>query len=81
MNTHSVPPSAGIYAIKLLVGDPQSPARLAGRLEHVLSGRCHDFANGPALLACLAFEQQQARLDAEHRSAHSPKPLAAPAPS
>ena len=64
MNATSVTPSAGAYAVKLLIVDPQHPERLAGRLEHVLSGRRHDFANGQALLACLAFEQQQAVLDA-----------------
>lgn len=62
--------SASVYAIKLLARDPllahlpPDPTRLAGRLEHVLSGRRHDFANGQALLACLAFGQQQAALDA-----------------
>jgi hypothetical protein len=64
MNTTSVTPSASVYAIKLLPSDPQQPERLSGRLEHVLSGRRHDFANGQALLVCLAFEQQQAVLDA-----------------
>lgn len=63
MNAPSVTSSAGVYAIQLLTIDPQHPGRLAGRLEHVLSGRRHDFANGQALLACLAFEQQQALLD------------------
>ena len=53
-------PSAGVYVVKLLPGDPSSPSRLAGRLEHVLSGRRHDFDDGAALLACLAHEQLQA---------------------
>lgn len=64
MSALPVLPSACVYAIKLLGLDPQHPDRLAGRLEHVLSGRRHDFANGQALLACLAFEQHQATLDA-----------------
>lgn len=64
MSALPVLPSACVYAIKLLGTDPQHPDRLAGRLEHVLSGRRHDFANGQALLACLAFEQHQATLDA-----------------
>lgn len=67
MNTQPVTPNASVYAIKLLALEPQNAhrtERLAGRLEHVLSGRRHDFANGPALLACLAFEQQQVALDA-----------------
>ena len=75
MNASSVTPSAGAYAVKLLIVDPQHPERLAGRLEHVLSGRRHDFANGQALLACLAFEQQQAVLDASAtRSTAPPEP-------
>ena len=50
----------GLYAIRLLPPEPGSAnPRVAGRLEHVLSGRCHDFEGGAALLACLAFEQQQ----------------------
>lgn len=67
MNACILPPSAGVYAIKLLAIDPQHPESLAGRLEHVLSGRRHDFANGQALLACLAFEQQQVVLEAATR--------------
>ena len=50
----------GLYAIRLLPPGPAGNApRIAGRVEHVLSGRCHDFADGAALLECLAFEQQQ----------------------
>ena len=50
----------GLYAIRLLPTRPGgSSPRIAGRVEHVLSGRCQDFADGAALLACLAFEQQQ----------------------
>jgi len=64
MNTPPMTPSAGAYSVKLLAPDAGNPERLAGRVEHVLSGRRHDFANGQALLACLAFEQQQAALDA-----------------
>jgi hypothetical protein len=64
MNDLSVTASVGAYAVKLLAPDVRHPERLAGRLEHVLSGRRHDFANGQALLACLAFEQQQVALDA-----------------
>lgn len=63
MNAPPVTPSAGAYAVKLQAADARHPECLAGRLEHVLSGRRHDFANGQELLACLAFEQQQAVLD------------------
>ena len=73
MNASSVTPSAGAYAVKLLVVDPQCPERLAGRLEHVLSGRRQDFANGQALMACLAFEQQQAVLDATATRSTAPR--------
>ena len=53
-----------LYAIRLLPPDTRGPRlRIAGRIEHVLSGRCHDFDDGAALLACLAFEQQQAAKD------------------
>ena len=48
-----------LYAIRLLPPKPGGTSpRIAGRVEHVLSGRCQDFADGAALLACLAFEQQ-----------------------
>jgi len=73
MNAHAMTPSASVYAVKLLATDPQHPERLAGRLEHVLSGRRHDFANGQALLACLLFEQQQAALEAGAPFAASPR--------
>lgn len=72
MNASSVTSSASVYAIKLLATDPLHPERLAGRLEHVLSGRRHDFANGQALLACLAFEQHQVALDAASTPAIAP---------
>lgn len=60
MISHTKPaPSACVYALRLLAADPQDPTRIAGRLEHVLSGRVVDFADGPALLACLAQEQRR----------------------
>ena len=59
MNTSTNLPSTCVYAIKLMAADPRQPNRIAGRLEHVLSGRRHDFDDGPALLACLAHEQLQ----------------------
>ena len=52
--------NACLYAIRLL--PPESGAacaRIAGRVEHVLTGRRHDFADGAALLAWLALEQQR----------------------
>jgi hypothetical protein len=41
-----------------LVADPSDSERLAGRLEHVPSGRRHDFDDAAALLACLRHEQR-----------------------
>ena len=51
---------AGLYAVSLRVVDPRQPGRIAGRIEHVLSGRRHDFDDGATLLACLALEQRVA---------------------
>lgn len=53
-------PPAALYAVSLRPADPQHPDRIAGRIEHVLSGRRHDFDDGASLLACLALEQQVA---------------------
>jgi hypothetical protein len=63
MKTRTTPPATAanaVYAVTLLAALPQQAGRLAGRLEHVLSGRRHDFDDGPALLACLALEQRLA---------------------
>ena len=52
--------NACLYAIRLL--PPESGAAcagIAGRVEHVLTGRRHDFADGAALLAWLVLEQQR----------------------
>lgn len=58
MTDPSLMSSTGLYAVKLVV-DPSDPARLAGRLEHVLSGRLHDFDDGASLLRMLVREQTQ----------------------
>ncbi len=55
MNTTHPSPCA--YVLRL-VADPSAPERLAGRLEHVASGRRHDFDDAEALLACLRHEQR-----------------------
>ena len=60
MNAPPPPPSTCVFALRLQAADPQDPTRIAGRLEHVLSGRCHDFSDGPSLLACLEDELRQA---------------------
>jgi len=63
-------PGGRRYAVQLLAGGGHEPGRLAGRMEHVLSGRQHDFDDGPALLACLALEQAlQAHAAAEAENA------------
>ena len=54
----ALPAGLNFYAVALLPADPLQPGRLKGRLEHVLSGRRHDFDNASGLLACLACEQQ-----------------------
>ncbi len=50
--------SASLYALRLIT-DPSDRDRLVGRLEHVLSGRLHDFDDGAALVGCLVREQRQ----------------------
>ncbi len=50
-------PAACTYVVRLARPEPGQPRRLAGRVEHVASGRRHDFDDGAALLALLAREQ------------------------
>lgn len=47
---------AGLYAVRLEPLVPGHHDRIAGRVEHVLSGRRHLFDDGAALLACLLLE-------------------------
>lgn len=54
------PPTRCIYVLKLLAPDPRCPGRLAGRLEHVDSGRRHDFGDAATLLQLLHGEQAAA---------------------
>jgi hypothetical protein len=54
MNTLS--PSAFVFVIKLRGPDLVEPDRLRGRIEHVPSGRRHDFDSSAALLASLRQE-------------------------
>jgi hypothetical protein len=51
--------SRGVYVVRLLAAPAGTATRLCGQLEHVLSGRRHDFDDGHALLACLRHEQRQ----------------------
>lgn len=57
MNTLS--PSALVFVVKLRAPDLLDASRLRGRVEHVSSGRRHDFDSSAALLACLAAELQE----------------------
>ena len=60
-----------IYVLKLNQGTPGP----SGRLEHVGSGRRHEFHDGPTLLACLAREEVQVMQDARAAAAlHVPLP-------
>lgn len=50
-------PSSHVYVIKLTPsGEPGQPT-LCGRVEHVGSGRRHEFHDGASLLECLAREE------------------------
>lgn len=64
--THPMaPPPACLFVVRLLpvaAAGPGVPPPCVGQLEHVLSGRRHDFADGASLLECLAHEQRQAAL-------------------
>jgi hypothetical protein len=52
-------PSSFVFVVKLRAGAGNDPRGLSGRVEHVLSGRRHDFDSSAALLACLQQEQQE----------------------
>lgn len=52
-------PSAFVFVIKLRGPDPLAPERLRGRIEHVSSGRRHDFDSSAALLASLRQELEE----------------------
>lgn len=59
MNSRPPNPGAYVFVVKLAVAAGAPPLQLAGRLQHVQSGRRHDFDSGAALLACLQHEQAQ----------------------
>jgi hypothetical protein len=69
-------PDVCLFAVQLRPATAADRGRLAGRLEHVLSGRLHDFDDGAALLALLAAEQSQAY---SMETADSPAPAHATA--
>ncbi len=58
MSDSTAPSTTRLYALKLLV-DPSDRCRIAGRLEHIPSGRLHDFRDGPELLSLLAGDEAE----------------------
>jgi hypothetical protein len=50
------PPADRTWVLRL---HGTEPGGCCGQLEHVLSGRCHDFDHAEALLACLRLEQRE----------------------
>ena len=59
MNTFTAH-SAHAYVVKLT---PSPSGQLRGRIEHVVSGRRHDFDSSQALIDCLVHEEQQLSRD------------------
>ena len=53
LNPHPSHPSAGCYVLKLHRDARPAQGRLSGRLEHIVSGDCTDFASSDELLAWL----------------------------
>ena len=54
---HPVYPSEFHFVVKLRRSDDSTSERLIGRLEHLQSGRRHEFDSGRALLSCLVHEK------------------------
>jgi len=78
------PPPDGLFVVRLLpvaAAGPGAPVPCVGQLEHVLSGRRHDFADGAALLECLAHEQRQAIAVAAGGKRAGVSPARGPAPA
>jgi len=55
-----------VYVLKLNQAVPGQPGP-AGRLEHVGSGRRHEFHDSASLLQCLALEEARAAQEAAAR--------------
>ncbi|ARN19019.1 hypothetical protein [Piscinibacter gummiphilus] len=62
-----------VYVLKLNQAHPGRPGP-SGRLEHVGSGRRHDFHDGASLLECIAREEARAAQDAEAAALVRPIP-------
>ncbi|MFT7775822.1 hypothetical protein [Roseateles sp.] len=65
MSTSSTPHSH-VYVLKL-IPDEMGGSVLRGRLEHIASGRRHDFDSGVALIGCLHHEEQQVAREQRER--------------
>jgi hypothetical protein len=61
LNPHPNFPLAACYVLKLHRDAMPRPGQLHGRLEHIVSGDCHDFANADGLLAWLLHHAARAR--------------------
>jgi hypothetical protein len=70
LNPHPQHPSAGCYVLKLHRDAAPRLGRLSGRIEHIVSGDCRDFADSDGLFAWLlqhaarALAQPARRADA-----------------
>jgi hypothetical protein len=51
-------PHSHVYVLRL-IPDEMGGSALRGRLEHIASGRRHDFDSDVALIGCLHHEEQQ----------------------
>jgi hypothetical protein len=59
LDRHSRYSIARSYVLKLHRDARPDHAKIIGRLEHMASGRRHDFCSWEELLACLALELSQ----------------------
>ena len=71
----SSPQVAQLYAIRLLPVGAQARTCIVGRLEHVLSGRIHEFHSGAGLLAFLTLEQSRLEASQARGGAAEPFPI------
>lgn len=53
-------PRSHVYVLKLTPVEGDASV-LRGRVEHIASGRRHDFHSTPALIDCLRHEEQQVK--------------------
>lgn len=59
-----------VYVLKLIPSRP-GDASLRGRLEHLASGRRHDFDSPQALIGCLHHEEQEVAREAADPNAEA----------